>query len=149
VFSCDYQLTAANYFSETGIVQNARIPFYPSPDDAVDGACCCPTPSLLPFIRFRQETACNLRYVYDNISHIEQNNCSSSAGNGDLGDCSCCQFSTAVSKHSFPPFPILLPPPSILNYANAGGGTLASSTPAPNQTSPSSTSPTPSPSPSP
>lgn len=40
VYSCEYQLTALSYFDGTDLIQSQVVPFYPPPDDAVNGACC-------------------------------------------------------------------------------------------------------------
>jgi len=40
VYSCEYQMTAVDYFDGLNLVQNNVVPFYPPPDDATDGACC-------------------------------------------------------------------------------------------------------------
>lgn len=59
----------------------------------------CIVPPVIIVLPLTSEIACNLGYVYGNITHIEMNNCISAAGNGDADACSCCEFSTAVSKY--------------------------------------------------
>ncbi|KAH8671937.1 hypothetical protein BGZ60DRAFT_527375 [Tricladium varicosporioides] len=84
VYSCEYQMTAINYFHDLGIVQNGNVPFYPPPDDAKAGAC-----------------SCNLGYVYSNETITLSTNCINVAASGNreqLNSCQCCQFGWPVSN---------------------------------------------------
>jgi len=57
--------------------------------------------------------ACNLGYVYGNITAISQNLiCEDVAGTGDfttLYECECCEFSWPISKYVSPATPSKMP----------------------------------------
>lgn len=112
VYSCEYQMTAMSYFDGTDLVQNSNVPFYPAPQgpEGGPGACC-----EFGVLESEEGTclrciiACNLGYVYGNITAISQNLiCTTVAGSGDLNavyTCECCEFSWGASKHVLPHTP--------------------------------------------
>jgi hypothetical protein len=101
VYSCEYQMTAIDYFDGLGLIQSGVIPFYPPPDDASAGAC-CKSNEWKKNAFTDHSTACNLGYVYGNETYINMNNaCIDVAASGDfdaLYACECCEFGFPVSK---------------------------------------------------
>jgi len=93
-----------SFFDGNGLVQNSDIPFYPPPNDASAGACC----QFLPLKNVHKLTgrssACNIGYVYGNLSAVgtmtQSSSCEVIAGgdNTTLYTCECCEFSWPISK---------------------------------------------------
>lgn len=106
MYSCEYQLTAIDYYTGTGAAQG-QVPFFPAPPATNDNGACCKTliscyiTLIYAYLRL---LACSLGYVYTNMtSTVAGNTCSNvtlSTG-GDLpsvDNCLCCQFSIPLSK---------------------------------------------------
>lgn len=104
VYSCAYQLTAMSYFDGAGLEQNSDVPFYPAPNDASAGACCEPPRPPNSTAQADNSLACNIGYVYGNLSSINQlsqgSDCEviAAGDNTVLYNCECCEFSWPVSK---------------------------------------------------
>jgi hypothetical protein len=103
-----------------GLVQNAVIPFYPAPYEASAGACCSPLPVRSFKYLLIKFVACNLGYVYGNLTATPASPQSSSCVSTDtstssLYTCECCEFSWQLSK-SVPPLSAIPSPLTTFQY---------------------------------